>query len=74
LTIYREVAKRLKTAEKKLGGNLQKKFDMKDFDGLFYGDCGRARSQEQFDSWAKEQGEAVLITVFSYVEEEENVE
>jgi hypothetical protein len=68
------VAKRLKTAEKKLGGNLQKKFVMKDFDGLFYGDCGRARSQEQFDSWAKEQGEAVLITVFSYVEEEENVE
>ncbi len=74
MTIYREVAKRLSTAEKKLGGATQKKFVMKDFDGLYYGDCGRALSQEQFDSWAKEQGEAVLITVFKYVEDEKNVE
>ena len=73
MTIYREVAKRLKSAEKKLG-NAQKKFVMKDFDGLYYGDCGKARSQEQFDSWAKAQGEPVLITVFKYIEDEKNVE
>jgi len=70
------VAKRLKTAEKKLGGAVQKKFVMKDFDGLYWGDCGRACSQEQFNAWSREQGEDVLITVFKYIEDEDenNVE
>jgi hypothetical protein len=58
--------KRIKAAKKKLEGATQKKFVMKDFDGLYYCRCGRGLTQEQSEAWTKEQDPEATIVVFEY--------
>ena len=51
----REVLNRLASAEKKLSTAKHQKIVLKDFDGRYYGECGHAVSQEQFNAWSKQQ-------------------
>ncbi len=44
--------KRLETAEKKLVSNMEK-FVVRDFGGVYFGDCGVGLSQKQFDAWVE---------------------
>ena len=62
----REFVKRIEAAKKKLEGAAQKKFVMKDFDGLYYCGCGSGLTQEQFEAWTKQQELEANIVVFEY--------
>lgn len=46
----------------------------KDFDNLYYGECGRGLSQEQFSAWLKQQvAVEVLVVVISWLQPEEDL-
>ncbi len=57
--------KRLETAEKKLVSNMEK-FVVRDFGGVYFGDCGVGLSQKQFDAWVERQEPTVKVTVIEY--------
>jgi hypothetical protein len=48
---------------------------IKDFYGLYSGECGKGLSQEQFDAWTKQQNESlqIIVAVFGCINKEENV-
>jgi len=71
LNSFREVSRRLKVAERKFGPNVVEKIVFRDLDGLYYGFWGKGVTKEQFDTWAKEQGDEVLISIIRYIEDGE---
>jgi uncharacterized protein YpmB len=66
LRFYQEIIRRLIAVERKLG-SVKNVYVTKDMNNaLYYGRCGQGVSQEQFDAWAKEQGENTQITIIAY--------
>lgn len=60
-----KIMKRLETAEKKLVSNMEK-LVVRDFGGVYFGDCGVGLSQKQFDAWVESQEPTVKVTVIEY--------
>ena len=65
--MVRAFVRRLRTLEQRTS-ELRKRLVLKDFDGLYYGECGRGLSEEAFETWKKGQEEntQIIVVVFGW--------
>ncbi len=45
---------------------LRQRIVLKDFDGRYYGECGKGLSQEQFDAWAKQLDANIQLLIVEF--------